>query len=453
MRVYFDYNATTPLAPEAAEATARALRDQFGNASSVHHFGQQAKAAIDEARSAVAALLNADPSELVFTSGGTESDNFAIRGAAEALDPIGRRHLIAGAIEHEAVLNTLKALARRGWRTTLLPVDQSGIVSPDRLREIITDDTALVSVMHANNEIGTIQPVAELAAIAHERGALMHTDAVQSTGKIPVDVRALGVDLLSLSAHKFSGPKGAGALWIKRGTRLQPILTGGRHERSRRAGTENVPALVGLGVAACRTHLPGAFGVEDERGGGARRGSPRSAGGAHLAGRWRDGRQRHPLVARPQHDQHQFRSRRGREPVDRARSRRRRGVDRFSLLVGDARTVTCPPRDGLFGAPRTELIAVQLGNVLDRRGSRPRRLAAALDCREAAGSDPENGVSLECNHEITKTRRHHEERSKIVCFVPSCFRVFVIVLGFLNNAHRCRHVGRRGLVGGGGPAR
>ena len=193
MRVYFDYNATTPLAPEAAEATARALRDQFGNASSVHHFGQQAKAAIDEARSAVAALLNADPSELVFTSGGTESDNFAIRGAAEALDPIGRRHLIAGAIEHEAVLNTLKALARRGWRTTLLPVDQSGIVSPDRLREIITDDTALVSVMHANNEIGTIQPVAELAAIAHERGALMHTDAVQSTGKIPVDVRALGV--------------------------------------------------------------------------------------------------------------------------------------------------------------------------------------------------------------------------------------------------------------------
>src|SRR2546427_960726 len=250
MRVYFDYNATTPLAPDVLEAIARASRDQFGNASSVHHFGQQATAAMDEARSAVAARLNADPSELVFTSGGTESDNFAIRGAAEALDPIGRRHLIAGAIEHEAVLNTLKALARRGWRTTLLPVDQSGIVSPDRLREIITDDTALVSVMHANNEIGTIQPVAELAAIAHERGALMHTDAVQSTGKIPVEVRALGVDLLSLSAHKFNGPKGAGALWIKRGTRLQPILTGGKHERNRRAGTENGPAVVGVGGAA-----------------------------------------------------------------------------------------------------------------------------------------------------------------------------------------------------------
>src|SRR6266850_901389 len=250
MRVYFDYNASTPLATEVIEAVVHTTRDVFGNASSVHHFGQQAKAAMDEARSAVAALLNADPSEVVFTSGGTEADNLAIRGAAEAIEPTGRRHLIASGIEHEAVLNTLKALARRGWRTTLLPADQSGIVSADRLREIITDDTALVSVMHANNEIGTIQPVAELAAIAHERGALMHTDAVQSTGKIPVDVRALGVDLLSLSAHKFNGPKGAGALWIKRGTRMQPILTGGRHERSRRAGTENVPALVGLGVAA-----------------------------------------------------------------------------------------------------------------------------------------------------------------------------------------------------------
>jgi cysteine desulfurase len=250
VRVYFDYNATTPLASEVIDAVARATRETFGNASSVHHFGQQAKAAIDEARSAVATLIHADPSEIVFTSGGTEGDNFAIRGAADALEATGRRHLIASAIEHEAVLNTFKALARRGWRTTLLPVDESGIVSPDRLREAITDDTALVSVMHANNEIGTIQPIAELAPIAHARGALFHTDAVQSAGKIPVDVRALGVDLLSLSAHKFNGPKGAGALWIKRGTRMQPMMTGGKHERNRRAGTENVPAIVGLGVAA-----------------------------------------------------------------------------------------------------------------------------------------------------------------------------------------------------------
>ena len=250
MRVYFDYNATTPLAPEAEEAVVRATRELFGNASSVHHFGQQAKAALDESRSAVAALINGDPSEIVFTSGGTEADNFAIRGAAEALEATGRRHLVASAIEHEAVLNTLKALARRGWRTTLVPVDQSGIVSPDRVREAVTEETALVSVMHANNEIGTIQPIAEIAAIAHERGAVMHTDAVQSVGKIPVDVRALGIDLLALSAHKFNGPKGAGVLWVKRGTRMQPLLTGGKHERNRRAGTENVAAIAGLGIAA-----------------------------------------------------------------------------------------------------------------------------------------------------------------------------------------------------------
>jgi cysteine desulfurase len=250
MRVYLDYNATTPLAPEVVDAVVAATRDLFGNPSSVHHFGQQAKAAMDDARTAVATLIGADPSEVVFTSGGTEADNLALRGAAEAAEPTGRRHLVASAIEHEAVLNTLKALARRGWRTTLVPVDQSGIVSAERVREALADDTAVVSVMHANNEIGTIQPIAEIAAVAHERGALMHTDAVQSAGKIPVDVRALGVDLLALSAHKLNGPKGAGALWIKRGTRMQPILTGGKHERSRRAGTENVPAIAGFGIAA-----------------------------------------------------------------------------------------------------------------------------------------------------------------------------------------------------------
>lgn len=250
MRTYFDHNATTPVDPVVLEAVTRALRDDFGNPSSVHHFGQRAKAVLDTARTAVARLVNGEPSEIVFTSGGTEADNFAIRGVAEALEPSGRRHLIASAIEHEAVLMTLKALARRGWKTTLLPVDSSGIVSPDALHEAMTDETALVSIMHANNEIGTVQPVRELAAIAHERGALFHTDAVQSAGKIPLDVRALGVDLAAISAHKFNGPKGVGALWIRRGTRLNAILTGGKHERNRRAGTENVAGIAGFGVAA-----------------------------------------------------------------------------------------------------------------------------------------------------------------------------------------------------------
>jgi cysteine desulfurase len=250
MRVYFDHNATTPVDPSVIDLMTRVLQQEFGNASSIHHFGQRAKGILDDARTAVADLLKAEVSEVVFTSGGTESDNFAIRGVADALEVTGRRHLITSAIEHEAVLNTFKALARRHWTTTLLPVGTSGIVEPGALEAAITDQTALVSVMHANNEIGTVQPVAELARIAHAHGALFHTDAVQSVGKIPVDARALGADLLSLSAHKFNGPKGAGALWIKRGTRVAAILTGGKHERNRRAGTENVAAIAGLGAAA-----------------------------------------------------------------------------------------------------------------------------------------------------------------------------------------------------------
>jgi cysteine desulfurase len=232
------------------DAMTQALAEDFGNASSVHAFGQKAKAQLDLARARVATLIGAEPNDVVWTSGGTEADNFAVRGVADALESRGRTHLVASAIEHEAVLNTCKHLARRGWTLTLVAPDATGRISPEALREAVTPQTALVSVMHANNEIGTMQPIAALAAVAHEAGAAFHTDAVQTVGKARVDVGELGADLLSLSGHKFGGPKGTGALWIRRGTRIAPLLTGGRHERNRRAGTENVPALVGLGVAA-----------------------------------------------------------------------------------------------------------------------------------------------------------------------------------------------------------
>jgi cysteine desulfurase len=249
-RIYLDHNATTPMAPAVAEAMTRVLREGPGNASSIHLDGQRAKAAVDEARTAVAHLLGASPRDVVFTSGGTESDNLAIRGCAEAAERSGRRHLVASSIEHEAVLNTVRHLERRGWEATWLPVGPEGIVTADALAAALREDTALVSVMLANNEIGTLQPVAELARAAHARGALFHTDAVQAIGKLPVDVTELDVDLLSLSAHKFNGPQGVGALWIRPGTPVVACQTGGRQERNRRAGTENVAGIAGLGVAA-----------------------------------------------------------------------------------------------------------------------------------------------------------------------------------------------------------
>ena len=247
-RVYADHGATTPADPRVVEAMLPFFSGTFGNASSVHQFGQEAREAVDQAREIIAEAIGAKPQEIVFTSGATEADNFAVLGAAFANESRGG-HIITSSVEHHAVIEPCHFLESRGFEVTYLPVDHDGGVDPDAVRRALRDDTILVSVMHSNNEIGTLEPIAEIGRIARERGVLMHTDATQSVGIVPVNVDDLSVDLLSMSAHKRYGPKGVGALYIRKGANISRIQHGGSHERNRRGGTENVPAIVGFGLA------------------------------------------------------------------------------------------------------------------------------------------------------------------------------------------------------------
>jgi cysteine desulfurase len=248
-RSYFDHNATTPVAPEVLDAMLAVLREDFGNASSIHHYGQRAKRELETARERLAALLHAQPRDVVFLSGGTEADNLALFGVVRNTRR-ERRHVVTSTIEHPAVLAACAQLEREGVAVTRVPVSAAGVVDPDDVARALEPDTVLVSVMHANNELGTVQPIAEIARVAHASGALVHSDGVQALGKVPVDVEALGVDLYSVTGHKIGAPKGEGALWVRPGTPLGAVQFGGHHERDRRPGTENVPGAVALGRAA-----------------------------------------------------------------------------------------------------------------------------------------------------------------------------------------------------------
>ncbi len=247
-RIYLDYAATTPVRPEVVQAMLPYFTDVFGNPSTIYACGQEAKGAIEEARSRVADLIGAGIDEIVFTSGGTEADNFAIKGVVYASKG-SRKHIITTPIEHHAVLETCHFLEESGCRVTYLPVDGNGLVDPEEVRRAIVSDTVLISIIHANNEVGTIEPISEIGKIAREAGVYFHTDAVQTAGHLPINVDELGVDLLSMSAHKLYGPKGIGALYIRKGTRLVAFMHGGEQERGRRASTENVPGIVGFGHA------------------------------------------------------------------------------------------------------------------------------------------------------------------------------------------------------------
>lgn len=256
--VYLDYNATTPVAPEVVEAMLPFLHEAFGNPSSSHGFGLRAREAVQEARTQVAALVGCAPADIVFTGCATEANNLALLGVARAAERAGRRHLVVSAVEHPAVLAPARELERRGWALTVVPVDAHGRAAAGEVEQALRPDTALVSVMHANNEVGTIQPIGEIAAIARARGIPLHCDAAQSAGKIVVDVEALGVDLLTLAGHKFHATKGVGALYVRPGTAIGPIVFGADQEHGLRPGTENVPAIVGFGAAArlAKEHLP-----------------------------------------------------------------------------------------------------------------------------------------------------------------------------------------------------